>query len=299
MRQFAAGNTLAEYAIILGLVTIVGAGGVQLLGGNVKGLYVAGNQKTQSSDLERYTAFNFKSESPSSNADGTADKSGETSHSVVNDDHGPIDLTNNSSSESNATSIENTTAFASASASAVIEKNLPFLQGQEQAKAQQLESLLNGMALAQGDRNAVPGLTVDTLSGTTARTNNEEYNKGSQIRDIYNANQQIKEILTNLSSSTASPAMAQIIAATKTALAKAQPDIALANAYIKNGTLNLEALKQKFNSPPMTDVSTLTDASLQWHAKTDVQAIMKTSIATVVDTVQGTVIAADGASKLP
>ncbi len=229
MAKSQTGNTLAEYAMISGLVVILAIGGMRVFGSDVKtGLYDKGNSTLATDKLQDYVSLNFKSASGTPGSGGLAIGGGIPTV--------PIGDTV-SSGWTNATSLENQTGVISQK---LLEISKTSTDPKIAALASKLAKDLAGLALAES--------TYGGKNSTFKMADGQTYTQSTAIKDIIQSQTVIRADLASISGAN-SAALDTIHSLVAQAQGLAQPTINRFNEmhYIADGdsaTVNPSDIEQ-------------------------------------------------------
>ncbi len=228
-RHASHGNTLAEYAMILGLVGVVGIASLQFFGKNSNTLAQKNADKLESQPLQQYAGFQFAALAAANKANA-ANRDLEAS---LSDGSPTVPLTSNSSSESNATSLENQKLSVYAKANenvkgsagtlAAIARLKLQMQGLTDPKAIKLANdvllSLQQLAVSEGASDGVPGMKeIASNSGG----NRDSYSVAEATKDIWKISENLNDALKGLNGS-GNPELTAIIGLTNQSLTLAKP----------------------------------------------------------------------------
>lgn len=211
-----AGNTLSEYAIMLGLLTLLALGAIRLLGVSTTNLYHQPQAKLTSTEMNDYVSLQFGA--PKGGNTGNSPATNGTNVSMLG-------LNNGTAGGINATSVDGTTPYLTANAATRIEQlSLQISDPEAQSLAQTIATMLYGTTLSQGFLSNVPG-----LSGNVITSKDAGYSKTNALRDIYNGTRYAQTAVKKLAKGPLAndPVVKQIIQLANTAISKAKQDYPL------------------------------------------------------------------------
>jgi Flp pilus assembly pilin Flp len=190
------GVTLAEYAVLLGLVLVMSIGGLKLLGGSISSLLGEASQKSANQGTIKLLGSSAQSTAVASG--GTLGLKGSGYYGIkVNPTTGQPELTminGASATNSNVSSIDGSRM--NTLGSVMIASSLADLAAQQtdpelRSYYDKMAKLSYYLAGAEGELDEVPGLQLDILQG------DKTYSKGNALADIVVYTSQLDGLMNN------------------------------------------------------------------------------------------------------
>jgi hypothetical protein len=260
-----AGNTLAEYATMIGAVALVAGAGLTLLGKSTNGLFQNADQHLQSDAVKNYVNLSFDSKPTTQKPESGPGYAGKNAVMTINPDTG-IPAIQTTGVGINVTSVEGTSVnvYSTATAAQKLD-SITITDPALQDWYSQVTKMTHFLAGAEGDQVGIKDLQIKSVE-------TGKYNDGSAARDIYNYQSKLASLLANPPAGGDPTQITQVSTLAADAWNNAQSFLTPLTPYIKpDGTLDTPALansKLGKNMSPSTYDSLVSYTALQQSVNT-------------------------------